>query len=149
MPLDKRHPSVLQIEGGIVIAARLRRFFQRHEVRHKFHVVRGGTALTPRRIIAICNLVNVHFVAVNVFQRLRHLVYRIETRCIGMSQSGSASPQSPCSRPSHFPRDSWPSVRSRVRAGSKHSSPAAQGIIRIPSVRCATGVRVFSHQQHQ
>ena len=36
------------------------------------------------------------------------------------------------------------SGRSGVRAGTKHRSPAAQGIVRIPSVRC-----VFSQQQQQ
>ena len=27
-----------------------------------------------------------------------------------------------------------------MRAGTKHSSPAAQGVVRIPSVRCVLGV---------
>ena len=36
-----------------------------------------------------------------------------------------------------------------VSAGTKHTSPAAQGIVRIPSVRCALGVRVFLQQQQQ
>ena len=71
-----------------------------------------------------------------------------QTRCIGLSQSGSASPQSPCSRPPHFPRHLWPSGRSGVRVGTKHSSPAAQGIVCIPSVRCVLGC-VFSRQQQQ
>ena len=148
MRFDERHPGLLQIEGGIAIAARLRRAPRRSEVRRKFHVGRGGTSPAPRRIIiAIFDLVNGHLVDVSAFQRFRHLTYRIETRCIGLSQCGSASPQSPCSRPPLFPRLSWPPGCSGVRAGTKHSSPAAQGIVRIPSVRCALRVRVFSQQQ--
>lgn len=40
-------------------------------------------------------------------------------------------------------------VRPGVRAGTKHHSPAAQGIVRIPSVGYALGVRVFSQHGHQ
>ena len=67
-----------------------------------------------------------------------------QTRCVGFSQSGSASPQRPCSRPPHFRRHSWPSGRSGVRAGTKHGSPAAQGVVRTPSARCVLGVCVLA-----
>ena len=51
MRFDYRHPILLQIEGDIAIAARLRCALQRTEVRRKFHAGRGGTAPVPRRII--------------------------------------------------------------------------------------------------
>ena len=66
-----------------------------------------------------------------------------QTRCIGLSRSGSASPQKPSSRPPHFPRHSWPSGRCRVRSGIQRSLPAAQGILLLYTVRCAVDVRVF------
>ena len=56
-------------------------------------------------------------------------------------------------RQNGFPesRQSWPSGGSGVRAGTEHSSSAAQGIVIAPSVRCALliGVRVLSQQQQQ
>ena len=56
-------------------------------------------------------------------------------------------------RQNGFPesRQSWPSGGSGVRAGTEHSSSAAQGIAIAPSVRCALliGVRVLSQQQQQ
>ena len=118
------------------------------EVRRKFHVGRGGTASGPCRIIiAIFDLVNVHLVDVSAFQRFRHLVYRIETRCIGLSQSGSAS-RSPCSRPPHIPRHLWLSG-ALGGEGWNQTLPVAQGIVLIPSVRCTLEMCVFSGQQQQ
>ena len=69
-----------------------------------------------------------------------------QTRCVS---PGRLSPQSTCSRPSHFPRHLRQSGRSGVRAGIIRSSPAAQGIVRIPSVSCALGVHVFSREQQR
>ena len=43
-----------------------------------------------------------------------------------------------------FSVTSWPSGHSGVRAGTKHSSPAEQGIVRIPSVRCVPGACVIA-----
>ena len=50
MRFDERHPGLMQIEGGITIAARLRRALQRNEVRRKFHVGRVRPAELVVRI---------------------------------------------------------------------------------------------------
>ena len=79
MRFDEGHRGLLQIEGGIAIAARLRCALQKNEVRRKFHVGRGGTAHVPRRIIiAVFDLLSIHLVDVSAFQRSRHHVCRIE-----------------------------------------------------------------------
>ena len=79
MRFDERYSALLQIEGGIAIAARLRCALQTNEVRRKFHVGRGGTAPVPRRIIiAVFDLFSIHLVDVSAFQRFRHHVCRIE-----------------------------------------------------------------------
>ena len=100
--------GLLQMKGGIAIAARLRRALQRNELRRKFHVGRGGRR--PRAPSYHDRYLRSRLCSprsrLSAFQRFRH-VYRIETRCTWLSQSGWAS-QSPCSRPPHFPRHSWP-----------------------------------------
>ena len=57
MRFDERHPGLLQIEGGLAIAARLCRALKRNEARRKFHVGRGGTAPAPGRIIIVLSLI--------------------------------------------------------------------------------------------
>ena len=51
MRFDERHSGLPQIEGGIAIAARLRRDLQRNEVRRTFHVGWEDTAPASRRVI--------------------------------------------------------------------------------------------------
>ena len=36
-----------------------------------------------------------------------------------------------------------------ARSGIRHSSPAAHGVVLIPTAGCTLGVRVFSHHQQQ
>lgn len=68
--------------------------------------------------------------------------------CVG-SQSGPSSPQIPWGRPPRFPRHSLTSARSGVCPETKHSSPAAQGVVLIPMARGAPGVRLYLQQQQQ
>ena len=85
----------------------------------------------------------------SAFQRFRHLVYRIETRYIGLSQSGSASPQSPCSRPPAFSATSM-AVRALGGEGWNQTQfPCCTGHRAYPSVCCALRVRMLSHQHQQ
>ena len=75
MRFDERHPGLVQVKGGIAIAARLCRAFQRNEVRREFHVGWGGTAPVPRRItMAVLDLFTNHLVDVSAFQRFSHHV---------------------------------------------------------------------------
>ena len=82
MRFDVRHPGLLQRRRGIAIAARLRRALQRHEVRRKFHVGRGGTAPALRGVItSVLDLVYLHLVEeVSAVQRFHHPVYRVAAR---------------------------------------------------------------------
>ena len=49
MRFDERHPGLLQIEGGIAIAARPRRALQEIEVWQKLSSVKGGGGGNPIR----------------------------------------------------------------------------------------------------